>query len=184
MAIKIVKPNGKIALQAIEGFETAIGKKLPDDYKTFLLTFNGGKPGSNEFPIPDQQNAAGVDLFYGILEKREWGDLRLRRAELNDRVPKDVLPIGDASCGNVVCLSLQPKTFGQVFFWDHELEAEEGETAIFSNLFRIGNSFSDFFESLKKFDVSQVKLKPGQVKKAWINPDFLKAQKEKGNVNS
>jgi hypothetical protein len=29
-------------------------------------------------------------------------------------------------------------------------------------------------ELLEPFDVSSVKLKPAQVKKAWVDPDFLK----------
>ncbi|MGA3282912.1 MAG: SMI1/KNR4 family protein [Verrucomicrobiota bacterium] len=172
MAVQIVKPNKVVDSAVIREFEAVIGAKLPGDYQMFLLTFNGGKPESNEFPIPDQQNAAGVDLFYGLLEKSKWGDLLSRRTALTDRVPKDVLPIGDASCGNIVCLSLQPKTFGQIFFWDHELEAEEDEPATFSNLFKIGDSFTNFLENLKKFDASQVQLKPGQVKRVWGNPDF------------
>lgn len=179
MSIQIKIPNSKIDPADIDILEAMIEKQLPNDYLQFLLTFNGGKPESNEFLIPDQKNAAGVDLFYGLLKKKEWGDLLLRRAELIERVPKDILPIGDASCGNVVCISLQSNTFGKVFFWDHELEADEGEAATFSNLFKIGNSFTDFFENLKKFDTSQVQLKPGQVKRAWIDPEFLRSLKTK-----
>ncbi len=179
MTVEIKQPNGKTDVVTINKFEEIIGKTLPDDYRNFLLTFNGGKPESNEFEIPDERNAAGVNLFYGILGKLEWGDLLFQRKALLDRIPHDVLPIGEASMGNAVCVSLQAATFGKVFFWDHEAEAGEGEIATFSNLHLVGDSFEDFFAKLKQFDINQVRLKPGQVKKSWINPDFLKLLKEK-----
>jgi len=175
MAIKILKPNQKIDLVAINEFEAFIGEKLPEDYQKFLLAFNGGKPESNVLSIPEIMNSVGVNRFYGLLDGRQPGDLLYEQEPMLDHVPEKILVISNAEGGNCVCLSLRPdKTFGQVSFWDHELEAEEGETATFSNLFRIGNSFADFFESLKSFDISQIKLKPGKVKKAWINPCFLK----------
>jgi hypothetical protein len=182
MAVRILKPNEKVALKAIEAFEANIAKKLPNDYKMFLLEFNGGEPESNEFSVPKAKTGSSVRMFYGLIDKHKEGDLFHEHKIMFDRVPANFLPIGGDSCGNCICLSLHSDTFGQVFFWDHELEADEGEPATFSNLFRIGNSFTEFFENLKQFDVSQVKLKPGQVKKAWINPDFLKEQKAKGNV--
>lgn len=172
MAVEIKSPHGKTKIATLEKFEAVLGSKLPSDYRQFLLAFNGGRPENNEFAIPDIKNTAGVDLFYGLLENPEWGDLLSRRAALIDRVPKDDLPIGDASCGNVVCLSLQPATFGQVFFWDHELEADEGQQPTFSNLFLVGNSFDDFFTKLDKFDTRQVRLKPGLVNKVWADPNF------------
>lgn len=182
MAITITRPNKEINGSVIEHFETLIGQKLPADYRQFLLSFNGGKPENNEFAIPDKQNAAGVNLFYGLLENREWGDLIYQREMLLERVPVNVLPIGEASSGNAVCLSLQVDTYGQIFFWDHELEANEDEPATFANLFKIDGSFADFFERLRKFDASQVRLKPGQAKKVWVNPKFLDEQKKRGNV--
>jgi len=179
MPIKITKPNERTDRANVDGFETVIGKKLPDDYREFLFNFNGGRPESNEFSVPAQKSAAGINLFYGLLKAKEWGDLLYQREMLMDRVPKDVLPIGEASCGNAVCLSLRPDTYGQIFFWDHELEADEGQEATFSNLFLISNSFTGFLSDLEKFDINQVQLKPGQVKSAWIDPEFLKSLKGK-----
>ncbi len=172
MAITIVKPNKKIDLGAVEQFEAAVGEKLPDDYREFLLTFNGGKPEDNEFAIPHGKNEAGVNRFYGLLDERQSGDLLHELEVMVSRIPEKMLLIGDDSSGNYICLSLRPDTFGQLFFWDHELEASEGDPATFSNLFFIDSSFNDFFSKLNKFDLSQVRLKPGQVKRIWRNPNF------------
>jgi cell wall assembly regulator SMI1 len=172
MAIKIVKSNEKVAAKAIENFEATIGKTLPNDYKTFLLTFNGGEPEDNEFSVPKAKTGSNVRVFYGLTDKHGEGDLFHEHEVLIERVPAGILPIGGDSCGNCICLSLRSDTFGQVFFWDHELEADEGKPATFSNLFLVGDSFDNFLARLKKFDASQVRLKPGQVKKVWGNPNF------------
>jgi hypothetical protein len=181
MSVTIKSTNKIIGVSDIENFEALIQKKLPFDYCQFLLIFNGGKPEANEFFISRQQTASGVSLFYGLLENRQWGDLIYHRKMLHRRVPQNILPIASDPCGNCICLSLNSDTFGQVFFWNHELEADEGEPTTFTNLFKIGDSFNDFFGQLKQFDANQIKLKPGQVKKVWVNPNFLEEQKKKGN---
>lgn len=181
MSVAITKPNRSVNSIAVKELEAIIGKKLPADYRAFLLEFNGGRPENNVFPVPEDRTSAGVDRFYGLLGKRESGDLLFQRQLLLDRMPKDMLPIGDASCGNCICLSFRSDSFGNVFFWDHELEPLGGTDVSFSNLFRVGNSFHDFFSNLQQFDPSQVQLKPGQVKKVWIDPEFLNEQQQKGN---
>jgi len=58
---------------------------------------------------------------------------------------------------------------GQVFFWDHEEPAK---------IAKLGDNFDAFLSSLEPFDVKAIEVKPGQVKKAWINPDLLKRLKK------
>lgn len=183
MAIEIIKPNSRVGLADIQAFEVLFGEKLPEDYKSFLCKFNGGKPESNEFDISGMGRSGGVSNFFGLLESRRPGDLLYEQQPLRDRVPAKYLVIGNAAGGNSICVSLRQDTFGQVFFWDHELEADEGEPPSFDNLFKIGDSFVVFFEGLKKFNPSDVKLKHGQVvKKVWVNPKFLEEQRKKGNA--
>jgi len=91
-----------------------------------------------------------------------------------------VIPIAYAGGGNLVCISLEKGVYG-VYYWDHELEPNEGELPSWNNMYFLSNSFSDFLKMLRKFDPSSIRLKPGQVKKAWIDPEFLKqVKKEQG----
>lgn len=173
--VAVAKANGKITRRVVGDFEAAIGVALPADYKEFLLSCNGGELAPNIFPVPGAKINSGVNRFYGVLGDNLQNDLNYQRKIMFTRVPKNILPIGSDSCGNSVCLSLRNESYGQIYFWDHELESEEGECATFSNLFLVGNSFVDFLSKLKKFDASQVRLMPGQVKEAWIDPEFLKA---------
>jgi hypothetical protein len=59
---------------------------------------------------------------------------------------------------------------GAVFYWDHEVPAP---------VIRLAPSFGEFLALLQPFDMNNVHLKPGQVKRVWVNPEFLKRQKQK-----
>jgi hypothetical protein len=55
-----------------------------------------------------------------------------------------------------------------VYFWDHEVLDDPVELA---------PNFDAFLDLLVPFDSSAIQLKPGQVNRVWIDPDFLKKLK-------
>ena len=74
--------------------------------------------------------------------------------------------IGEDSCGN----RYLKRAEGAVSFWDHETEKEE-------------ILFSSVLEFLAAFSApTPVTLKPGQVKRVWIDPAFLEEQRRKKNA--
>jgi len=104
----------------------------------------------------------GVHVFYGIVKGEagdHWRDLLWHRRLMIDRVPTNILPIAEDEGGNQICLSLRPESCGWIYYWDHELEAEEGEPATFDNMSKINSSFRGFVQSLKP---DPIILKPGQ----------------------
>jgi hypothetical protein len=78
----------------------------------------------------------------------------------------DSVVVGEDSCGNLFVMASD----GSVRFWDHETEDETNLTA----------SMEVFLDSLSP--PTPVALKPGQVKRVWIDPKFLEEQKRKGNT--
>ena len=166
MDIKFQKIGKDISQNEIADYEISIGMALPADYKFFLLKYNGAISDKNTFDIPTINNSAGVDKFFSLDE------LHRNFSVFRERIPAGFLPIADASCGNLVCLVLKGPQLGNVFFWDHELEADEGEPPSDKNVFKIADSFSNFLFKLRKFDESKILLKEGQVKRAWANPNF------------
>src|SRR5215469_508856 len=74
--------------------------------------------------------------------------------------------LGEDGCGNFFLYAPD----GSVSFWDHETDQETVLAA----------SVEEFCDSL--VEPTPVVLRPGQVKRAWINPDFLAAQRRKGNA--
>ena len=157
-----------ISRTQIEEFEKEKGISLPESYKAFLTEFNGGKPETNIFNI-DKNNDAGVNEFIELKKIDEVIYI------YKNRIPNSVLPIAHSEGGNLVCLGIDKKNFDDVFFWDHEGEKlDENKEPSITNLYLISKSFGEFLKKLKPFDMSSVVLKPGQVKKVWIDPDFKK----------
>ncbi len=163
MTVKI-KKGKKIKEKEIINFEQRNDIKLPNDYRNFLLENNGGVPETNEFDIPDINSGSGINEFLSIDE------LESIKKSLGERLLQNAWAIAYAEGGNYLCIVVGEKE--GVYFWDHELEAEEGQPASWDNLFLVAENFDDFLASLRKFDINSVELKPGQVQKVWVNPDF------------
>ena len=79
---------------------------------------------------------------------------------------KEACVIGDDSCGNFYLRVCD----GTVRFWDHEVEQDE---VLFP-------SVREFLAALSP--QAPVELKPGQVKRTWIDPAFLEEQRRKKNA--
>lgn len=144
--------------QAIMLLERTLGCFLPKDYLGFVANFNGGKPQVNSFPIGRGGNESGVNDFVAlerVVEEMELGGFS---------VLQGIIPFAFAEGGNYVCIEVAT---GGVFFWDHEIEVEQG------GLVKIADDIPQFLDLIKPFDQSGIKLKPDQVKSAWIDPDFL-----------
>ncbi|MEJ2664941.1 MAG: SMI1/KNR4 family protein [Spirochaetia bacterium] len=164
MAVKLIKKGKPITLEQLQSIEQLLGGKLPSDFKNFLMENNGGEPEINEFDIPDLKSGSGVSQFLSadeIINKKE---------SMKERFVDEAWPIAQAEGGNYICLVTGKKS--GIYYWEHESEAEEGRPANFDNLFKVADTFSHFFDALKKFDISKNNLKPGQVKKVWVDPDF------------
>jgi len=177
MSVKIIRPNRAITTRALSALENKIPGQLPSPYRAFLLQNNGGRPEENSFSML-QQGLGGVVTFFGILGKGKEGDLNTKRLSMADRVPIRYLPIADAEGGNLLVLSLAPPDLGAVYFWDHELEAEEGEPATKDNLYPIAQSFDEFLQKLRPFDPDSVQVDERDVKDVWVSPELLKQLEE------
>jgi len=138
-----------LSLQRLEQFEAVLGTTLPDDYRQFLIQHNGGKPTPSVFTISVDEGDAMLHQVYGLHE----GSLhtRLDRAyqTYRDRMPRSLIPIADDPGGNAVCLGIHGNERGKIYFWDHEMEADEDEEPTFENVYLVAESFMVFLQSLK-----------------------------------
>jgi hypothetical protein len=139
-------PASEDAVLALEKF---VGAPLPTDYRAFLLTYNGGRVEPSVFSMQNCPNSThGILNWLFGLHGGEYYDLLAAIDTYRDRVPPNLLPIGDDPGGNLICLSLSGSDRGAVYFWDHEDEAEEDEAPSYENMYLIGNSFESFMDSL------------------------------------
>lgn len=99
--------------------------------------------------------------WYGVKNLLDVGTWRTRRKGFR---AYDVF--GEDDCGNEYLRAHD----GRVFFWDHET----------GNTQQVAESLPAFLSALRP--QPEIKLKPGQVKKVWIDPAFLEQQQRLGNT--
>ena len=155
MKLKLTK--GRAASRSdIAALQQKIGMPIVPEFLEFVAVNDGTEPETNIFKIGGT-NESGVNGFIPIKEITK----EISRIE---NLPKTAFPVAWAEGGNYVFINQHEN--GAVYFWDHEQPG---------NIARLADSFGAFLDLLEPFDVSTIKLKPGQVKKAWIDPDFLKS---------
>ena len=138
----------------IAKFENRRGVRLPDGYKRFLLMYNGGRPKPDAFDVPDWPHEnSGLQRFFGIHPGRDY-DLEHEWEDYSDRVPGDLMPIACDSFGNVICLGIEGKRLGKIYFWDHEDELDEDGDFVkdYRNVYLLANSLDEFLDKLYEYE--------------------------------
>jgi len=125
--------------------------KFPNAYRQFLLKTNGGKPTKIYFIVKTTKKLGTVHYFLGISPDRYKGLLEYEKVFCG-RIPSNTLAIASDPGGDLILLSVKGQDYGKVYYWDHNWEAEDGQTPDYSNLTLIADSFEDFLSSLKSED--------------------------------
>lgn len=154
MNIKLTA-GGVASQDEISTLEHIVGRQLPPDILHFVTGNDGAKIETNIFKI-GPGNESGVNGFIPVNEIA--GEMK----RIND-LPSGYFPIAWTEGGNYVIVNSAAP--GAVFFWDHEMT---------DGIVKLADNLRSFLDLLEPFDVNSIKLRPGQVKKAWIDPDFLK----------
>jgi hypothetical protein len=141
--------KGSIATpDEIKYFEQKIGVTLPQDYREFLLTQNGGIPTKSHVRVPNNRESV-VQSIYSLTNPSKIYTIYHLIEVYRDRIPKDMLPIGDDPAGNLFLLGLNSgNSYGKVYFWDHEQEADNKEQPYYKNIYFVSNTFADFINDL------------------------------------
>jgi hypothetical protein len=146
--VNIIEANNPVDEITLSNFEHEWKTKLPEDYRTFLKTYNGGHPKPDCFNFDGEKTGSCINWFLGI--NNEEDDLAEYLKIYRRRIPKGFFPIADDPGGNLICIGTESKYFGKIYFWDHELETE---TPDFSNVKLISHTFNDFLNNL--FELSE-----------------------------
>jgi hypothetical protein len=150
------QPGPSISDQDLAALERELGVRLPDDYREFMLVHNGGRPEPADFPIPGEpvpDSWSTLQFFLSLNGQEYYTDLGWHLDMFRDRVPAELLPIAYDPGGNLVCLGIRGEHRGTVFFWDHELEAEEDKEPDYRNLSFVAESFTAFLQSLSEHSI-------------------------------
>ena len=140
----------KISDADISELEERIDWRLPEEYRDFLLEFNGGRP---EPDIADIKGLPGgcsdVQFFFGIYPSEEAYSIDWNLETLVERLDDGVLPIACDSGGSVYCLSLHAEDYGVVSYCDLQSVVADYETA--PTFYPVAPNFDAFLNGLYPF---------------------------------
>ena len=169
---------GSVDEEEILKFEEEIGFKLPNDYKKFLINYNGGRPegnyalftieGIDQEIIDEMGEATGLEELCGLnietkfivkgVEKKFRGlDIRYLKKEYRRDLPNKCIIIGSGLFG-IIILSENPEMKG-IYLWDNQWRlipydedydpAEDEEMAFC--VYKISDTFTEFLDSLTPY---------------------------------
>lgn len=137
--------------QEIASIECRIGGRLPDDYRDFLATVNGGRPSPRCFEfecVGRPGEDVVIQMFFTTARSGRSYAIDHECDVFSDRVPKGLLPIAGDCFGNIILLDVAAKSPGAVYFWDHEREDDEPDEPTWDNISFVAASFTDFVNLL------------------------------------
>lgn len=142
-----IKGYGNVKEEEFFKLEDEIGFTLPNDYKEFLINFNGGVPEVkySTFTLSELEENIGLQVLYG-LDLEENLDLREWYEEYEDDLLDDCLIIGHGIGFGFIVLVNSPEVSG-VYFWDNSFELENSSED--ENIYKISDTFREFIEELK-----------------------------------
>jgi len=143
--IKMLNPYHKLSRKNIEDFEIKNNIELTNDYKVFLLKWNGGAPDPETFMISEEEGPTVMNYFYSI--GGTYNNIEVYLDILNLRIPKDFIPIGDDPGGNIILLGISGPHYDQIYFWDHENEPDLEEPDM-SNMYFLADNIWEFLDNL------------------------------------
>ena len=130
--------------------ESDLGFKLPDDYRSFLLQHNGGRPVLAGVRY-ENEHFDFVGYFYGVRGETYHDDLIRQYKEHMGMIPLGYLPIADSPGGDAFCISLKEPSIGAIFHWDHEEANYDGEPWEY-NMTKLAPSLAVFLAELRDGD--------------------------------
>jgi hypothetical protein len=138
MTTRITESAPRISETQLREVEQRLAIVLPDDYRAFLLAYNGGRPMPGWVRYSDDESeVADLTQFYSASEV-ETETTGLRKY----RVPNFYVPIGAVSDEESVVLSLSKKDCGAVF-WNASNDNFDRD-----NFIRLADSFGELFAKL------------------------------------
>jgi cell wall assembly regulator SMI1 len=106
--------------ERIDELEARYRIELPEDYKRFLLKYNGGETPCTT--MRSGRSTTRIQHFFAVTDAAAYGICYYEANRyLEDRyLEKGVFPIADDSFGNTISIDITDEGKGTVYFMDHE----------------------------------------------------------------
>lgn len=153
MEIKFYDTEKSVNKSDIENIEKILNFLLPEEYKTHLLMYNGGrcKPNIFSFLEKGKVSKSSIDWFLAIYDGKYDNLLtyiNIYKLE-QKRIPFYLVPIAHDAGGNLICISCSKSDYGYIYFWDHEKEQNISQIDYWENIYLIAKSFNQFITNLE-----------------------------------
>lgn len=139
MTIRKKQPYGPVSSRKLKAFESKLVAPLPDDFRSFLLEFNGAEfVWTEDDSHPDDDNEHRPEEIYGL--HKGPTDLRLDEmgGSFQPALPASILIFASDGFGNYFGISLTKPKHGVVYWIDHEAPSRKRKVA---------SSFTEFIEA-------------------------------------
>ena len=151
MATTIEQGKGSLPEANIAAAESALGVSFPDDYRSFMARFNGGRPKPRKLKVEWRDNQACADewpttsmgWFYWISDDPVNDLVDLNKTDFAGRLPNGCVTIAADAGGNQVLLALAGPHSGKVLFWVKDHEVDEGDEPGYDNVGFLADSFAE-----------------------------------------
>ena len=126
------------SIDIIESVEHRLQITLPEDYKQFVLKYDGGYPNPNHFKVDGK-----VEIFNNLisLDENGYNNIYEILEDLQDRIGDQLIPSAENGFGNLLCFDYSANK--NIVFWDHEKNYGD-----FKELPLVCFSFSSLIENL------------------------------------
>jgi cell wall assembly regulator SMI1 len=138
-------PHPPTTDEAIADYEKELGFRLPEDYRQFLLKYNGGDaPNRRKFAyklINGNPMVSSIETFFGLGLEENHIDIR-RNQRTTQRIqgqPSYFFIIGYA-LGSIVGIGITEDTFGKIYVW---------ENTVSDDIIFVAKSFNEFLDTLR-----------------------------------
>jgi hypothetical protein len=147
--VEIEEKGPPLSEADVLSLEKYLGTSLPDQYRRFLLSCNGGRPSLDVVTIPNLRGGEKTDLqvFFGLGRPHESSDVRWNFKTFSGRVPRGLLPVACDSGGSLFCLATTGRDVGKVFFWDSGNSFYTTSDDL-GQVYLVGQSFDAFLKGL------------------------------------
>lgn len=144
-AIVQENPYGPLSAEGLEHFEERFGKRLPNEYRQYLLNYNGGK--FEKIIFPNEPNFS-VHHMYGLHDGPEYNRLEenfeiWRAFDLGgfrDQL-QEVLGFADTTTGDALLLDLND---GSIWFFDPHDVTDDPNQNLRQCMHRLSSGFAEF----------------------------------------
>lgn len=180
MENKIIEPNpyGPLVIEELLAFESKLGVSLPEDYRNYLIKYNGAKFENDVFLINEVEGESRIHHIGGVIQEPSYASLLVNYDVFNIDLKNKYLAIADDAFGNQIVLKLVEPNMGGIYFWDHEVPFNKVEKI----LIKVGNSFTEYINSLKRSETQEEFLKMIKKESPEHYEMLIAAMKERGKI--